>query len=70
MKIKEHRTVEPVAEPAKPSPSIKKESYFSHRDTPVVGNTLMNKGAEEKEREFKDKMEKYIWSCVPDKRLY
>lgn len=26
--------------------------------------------AEEKERDFKDRMERYIWTCVPDRNLY
>ena len=50
------------------SPS--KVSYFQNKDTPSFGNTAINKQAEEREKEFKDKMEKYIWSCVPDKRIY
>lgn len=31
---------------------------------------IANYNLEEKEREYKEKCEKYIWSCVPDKKLY
>lgn len=71
IKIKESKEVEAEGlSKEKHNSPIKKESYFYHKDPPSFGNSVINKGAEEREREFKDKMEKYIWSCVPDKRLY
>jgi hypothetical protein len=52
-----------------PSPE-KKEFNFNHKETPAVLNSATNKGAEDKAREFNERMEKYVWSCVPDKKLY
>jgi len=49
---------------------VKKEMYLYNKDQASFGNTATNKAAEEKERDAKERMEKYIWTCVPDRRLY
>jgi hypothetical protein len=50
-----------------PSPNPKKEFNFHFKDPRSFGNA----NVAEKEREFKEKLEKYVWACVPaDKRFF
>ena len=70
MKIKEARDLDIDGKVIESPGGTKKHFNLIHKAAPYYGNTATNKVAEEKEKNFKDKMEKYVWSCVPDKNIY
>lgn len=46
--------------------SASKPNQFLNRDMPNFEKYLVA----EKEKEYRERCEKYIWSCVPDKKLF
>lgn len=39
---------------------------YHNSQAPALGNSNI----QDKEREIKDRTERYIWNCIPDKKLF